>query len=83
VRAVARGDETLMRRVERAELPLLYVKCVHGPEFVGADYAQAVTEFERIARREKIQFLQEGSADFEGKLAGYKARIPKAAAGLK
>ena len=39
-----------------------------------------VAEFERIARREKIQYLQEGGADFEPKLAGYKSRIPKPAA---
>lgn len=42
-------------------------------------YAKVVTEFERIARRENIQFLQEGGADFEPKLASYKARIPKPA----
>ncbi len=79
-RALAQGDEDLMRRVERAELPILYVKCVRGPGFVGADYAQVVSDFERIARREKIQFLQEGGPDFEAKLAGYKSQIPKAAA---
>ena len=76
-RQMARGDDDLTRRVERAELPILYVKCVRGPEFVGDSYAQVVNEFERIARREKIQYLQEGGADFEPKLAGYKSRIPK------
>jgi hypothetical protein len=75
---MARGDDNLTRRVERAELPILYVESVRGPEFVGAGYAQVVSEFERIARREKVQFLQEGAADFETKLAGYKSRIPKA-----
>jgi hypothetical protein len=74
---LAAGDDALTRRVERAELPLLYVKCVRGPELVGADYAQVVDRFERIARREKIQYLQEGGPDFEPKLAGYKSRIPK------
>jgi hypothetical protein len=78
---LAAGDEALTRHIERAELPLLYVKCVRGPEFVGADYAQMVDRFERIARREKIQFLQEGGPDFEPKLAGYKSRIPKPATG--
>ena len=63
--------------MERSELPILYVQCVRGPEFVGDSYAQVVSEFERIARREKIQYLQEGGADFEPKLAGYKSRIPK------
>ena len=67
----------LLRRVERAELPILYVKCVRGPEFVGDSYAQAVADFERIARRENVQFLQEGGPDFEGKLSGYKNEIPR------
>jgi len=39
-----------------------------------------VGEFERIARREKIQYLEEGGPDFERKLADYKSHIPKAAA---
>jgi hypothetical protein len=76
---LAAGDEALTRRVERAELALLYVKCVCGPEFVGDNYARVVDRFERIARREKLQFLQEGGPDFEPKLAGYKKRIPKPA----
>jgi len=76
-RELARGDDELKRRVERAELPILYVKCVRGPEVVGDSYPQVVGEFERIARREKVQFLQEGGPDFEPKLAGYKSRIPK------
>jgi len=71
---LAAGDEALTRRIERAELPLLYVKCVRGPEFVGADYAQVVDRFERIARREEIRFLQEGASDFEPKLARYESR---------
>jgi hypothetical protein len=76
-RRLAQGDETLTQRVERAELPILYVKCVRGPAFVGDDYASVVAEFERIARREKVHYLQEGGQDFEPKLAGYKAQIPK------
>ncbi len=78
-KVLARGDADLMRRVERAELPVLYVQCVRGPAFVGDNYAQVVGEFERIARREKVQYLQEGGADFEPKLAGYKHQIPKPA----
>ena len=76
---LAAGDEALLRRVERAKLPVLYVQCVRGPDFVGQDYAAVVGEFERIARREKVRYLQEGGSDFEGKLAGYKGRIPKPA----
>jgi sialidase-1 len=73
----AQGDEKLTRRVERAELPILYVKCMRGPEFVGADYGKVVAEFERIARREKIQYLEEGGPTLEPKLAAWKAQIPK------
>jgi len=79
-KALAAGDEELTRRVERAELPVLYVKCVRGPGFAGESYAQAVGEFERIARREKIQCLAEDSPDLEQKLAEYKSRIPQPAA---
>ena len=78
---LAKGDKQLVRRVERATLPILYVQCVRGPEFVGEGYAKVVGEFERIARREKIQYLQEGGPDFEPKLAEYKNRIPKPSGG--
>lgn len=78
--ALAGTDQDLLRRVDRAWLPLLYLQCVRGPELVGPDYARVVAEFERIARREGVKHLQEGGPDFEKKLAGYKARIPKPAA---
>ena len=71
------GDAALLKRVERAELPILYVQCVRGPEFTGADYGRVVTEFERIARREGVKHLAEGGPDFDQKLAEYKARIPR------
>ena len=34
-KGLATGDDELTRRVERAELPVLYVKCARGPGFVG------------------------------------------------
>jgi hypothetical protein len=80
-KALAHVDDALTRRVERAELPILYVECVRGPDFVGENYGQIVSEFERIARQEKVQYLQEGGPDFAGKLAEYKNRIPKTATG--
>jgi hypothetical protein len=82
-RTLAAGDTALLRRIDRAELPILYVQCARGPEFTGATYAQVVADFERIARAEKVQYLQEGDADFETKLASYKARLPKAAPASK
>lgn len=76
---LAKDDEALTRRVERAELPILYVQCVRGPEFTGDNYAQEVADFERIARREKVQHLKEHAPDFETGLAEFKKRIPKPA----
>jgi hypothetical protein len=72
-KAAASGDEVLLRRVERAELPILYVKGSRGKTFVGEGYADAVAEFERIGRREGVSFLAEGAANFEPTVAGWKA----------
>jgi hypothetical protein len=80
----ASGDPQVLRRVARAELPVLYVKCSPGPEFVGEEYSAVVAQFERVARDFKVAYLQEGATHFEAKLAGWKARIPKpSSTGLK
>lgn len=76
-RKLAQDDAALLRRVERAQLPVLYVQCARGPEFVGAGYAGVVDDFERIARAEKVQHLQEGKADFETRLKGFQNRGAK------
>ena len=73
-RELAREDEPLLFRVERAELPVLYVQCARGPEFWSDHYVQAVADFERIGRREKVQRLREGKPNFEAKLAEFKKR---------
>ncbi len=73
-RELAGDDQATLRKVERAELPILYVKAVRGPEFVGKEYSAILDRFERIARREKVQYLAEGSADFETKLAEWRKR---------
>lgn len=72
---LAKDDADLMRRVERAELPILYVQCVRGPKFVGNIYAQVVANFERIARRENVRQLKEGAPNFDTKLAEFKKQI--------
>jgi hypothetical protein len=74
---LAAGDPKLLNAVERAELPILYVKLSRGPQFVGADYGACVDRFERIARREKVTYLAEGGADFEPKLAAFRQQVPK------
>ena len=76
-RQLALGDDALVRRVERAKLPLLYVKCVRGPEFFADDFPRVVGAFERLAKENKVQFLQEGPADFEPKLTDFRTKISK------
>jgi hypothetical protein len=70
---LASGDPAVTRRVERAELPILYVRCCRGPEFIGEKYGDDVAEFERIARKLKLAYLEEGAANFETKVAEWKA----------
>ena len=78
-RRLAKGDDRLTRRVERAELPVLYVQCVRGPEFTAPEnYADVVAEFERIGRNENVTCLREGPPDFEARIAEFKKRIPHA-----
>jgi hypothetical protein len=75
---LAAGDAAGLKRVERAELPILYVKCVRGPEFVGESYAAAVAEIERIGKREGVGRVAEVGATLDMKLPEWKARIRKA-----
>jgi hypothetical protein len=71
---LAGDDAVTLRKVERAELPILYVKVVRGPAFVGKDYPAVLDRFGRIARQEKVQFLEEGGADFDAKMAAWRKR---------
>ena len=75
---LAAGDEQILRRVERAELPILYVKCWRGPQFAGATYADDIATFERVGRREGLKVLSEGKHNFDSMLAKWKSRIPRA-----
>lgn len=75
---LAADDVQVLQRVERAELPILYVKCARGPEFTGSSYADDLATFERIARREGATHLMEGGPNLDAKLAEWKARIPSA-----
>lgn len=63
-------SEEVLHRVERASMPILYVKLVRGPEFAGEEYGKVLERFETIARREKAVYLSEvwGAPDLEQKL---------------
>ena len=60
----------LTRRVERAELPILYVKLVQGP--VTKDL---LDHFERIARREKVDWILEWSVKLDQQLDAWKKQL--------
>ena len=72
---LAGQDQTLLHRVERAELPVLYVKLSRGPRVVGDGYAALLDRFERIARRESATHLAEGPADLDAKLAAWRKQV--------
>lgn len=69
---LAAGDAATVQKIERAELPILYVKAARGRAFVGDEYAAVLDRFERIARREGVRCLAEGPADFDAKLAAWR-----------
>ena len=64
-------DETILHRVERAELPILYVKLSQGPVT-----AELLDSFERIARREKVDWLFEMRVRLEQQLATWQKQLP-------
>jgi hypothetical protein len=71
---LAGSDAATVRKVERAELPILYVKAARGLDVVAPGYAAVLDRYERIARREGVQYLAEGAANFEQALAAWRQR---------
>ncbi|MBD3184544.1 DUF4838 domain-containing protein [Candidatus Poribacteria bacterium] len=61
-------DDAILRRVELARLPIMYVRLVRGPEFTGERYGDIIQRFEEIAKREGVLHLREGSPDLDEKL---------------
>jgi hypothetical protein len=74
-RELAGDDEKLLHKVERYELPVMYVKLVRGPDFVGGGYAEVIDRFETIARREGATHLAEGPANLDAMLASWRAEV--------
>ncbi|MEA2736673.1 MAG: hypothetical protein QOE14_3124, partial [Humisphaera sp.] len=64
-------DTKLLHRVERAELPILYVKLAQGP--VTRDL---LDRFEQLARREKVDWLLEWSVRLDAQLDTWKKSLP-------
>lgn len=66
-------DPSILRRVEEAELQILYADiermAAPGKPADPAAFKAALDKFERIARRQKMTHIQEGAPDFEPWLA--------------
>jgi hypothetical protein len=76
-RVLAGDDEQLQHRVDRSELPLLYVKLSRGPKF-DTDFAHTLADFARIARREGATHISEAwPANLDAQLDAWKKQIPK------
>ena len=65
-------NEPVFLRVEQTRLPIMYVKLMRGPEFVGESYGEVLDRFEKIAKRVQVTHLREGGPDLEEKLANWK-----------
>lgn len=75
---VAAGTDTeLLHRVERSELPLLYVKLSRGPAF-DTDFARTLADFSNIAHREGATHLAEvWPGNLDATIDAWKKQIPK------
>ena len=64
------GTDTVRLRVEVAQLPIMYVKLMQGPEITGAKYGEILDKFTRVTRREGINYVsdQGGGPDTEKKI---------------
>ena len=71
---LARSNE-ILRRVELARLPIIYVKLCQGVERVGKGYLNLVERFEDIARREGMTHLREGGPDLDAKIKGWRDSV--------
>jgi len=65
----------ILRRVELAQLPIVYVKLCRGPEFVGEGYSNLVDWFETVANREKITHIAEGPPDVQHRIQQWRDNV--------
>ena len=77
---MAENDDVLYR-VQHERLPIMYVKLMRGPEFVGKEYGKVLERFEKIARRVRITHLREGKPDLDEKLQNWQNEWQKYQAG--
>lgn len=64
IRAIeASESDHMIRRIELAYLPILYVQLSQGPFLTGNKYASILQQFEEIVTKENITHLKEGNPD--------------------
>jgi hypothetical protein len=61
----AAESDHMIRRVELAYLPVLYVQLSQGPLKTGKKYASILQKFEDIVTKENITHLKEGIPDVQ------------------
>jgi sialidase-1 len=76
---LAADDPALLKKVERAELPILYVKLCRGPAFCGPTYASMIDQFDSVARREGATAMEEAGVGYNERVAAWRKLIPKPA----
>lgn len=59
----AAENNSILKRIDLAYLPILYVKLSRGPSFISEEYENNLNQFETIVTREKITHLKEGPPD--------------------
>ncbi len=64
------GDAMILQRVERAELPVLYVKLSQG-----ALTMAAIDRFERIGHEAKVDWLAEGGVRLDAQVAAWRMQL--------
>jgi hypothetical protein len=74
---LARTDPDVALRVERARMPIMYVKLYRGPAFVGKGYSALIDRFEKVARRVGLTHIYEGPPDLEKKLKAWREAAAK------
>jgi hypothetical protein len=75
-KVAAGNDAEILRRVERSELPLLYVKLSRGPKF-DTDFARTLADFSNIAHRAGATHLAEvWPGNLDATIDAWKKQIP-------
>ena len=74
--ALAADDAILLARVKRDRLPIMYVRLMRGPAYVGDGYGALIDSFEATAKEVGLTHIYEGAPDVAAKIEGWRKLIP-------